>query len=105
MVVFWPTFMVGWLLSWDWKQRNQPVPPGVTAQVRETDTEKFIFLLNFEAAPQTVCVDDPATVDALSGQPISGEIPLAGYDFRIIKTIDLSYNNFSCADLNDGRML
>ena len=62
-----------------------PLPSGVNAQVRRTDTEKFIFLLNFEPLPQAVRLDDLALLDALTGQAISGEITLAGYGFRILE--------------------
>ncbi|UCC54834.1 MAG: beta-galactosidase [Anaerolineaceae bacterium] len=62
-----------------------PLPRGVTAQVRTKDTEKFIFLLNFEPIPQTVKLDVPAAVDALSEQVITGAFTIAGYGFRILK--------------------
>ncbi len=64
---------------------TQPLPSGVTAQVRPTDTEKFIFLLNFKPTPQIVRIDEPAIVDAISGQTIAAEIALAGYGWRILK--------------------
>lgn len=64
---------------------TQPLPLGVTVQVRATATEKFIFLLNFESKPQSIRVDDPATVDALSGQAVNGEVLLDGYSLRILR--------------------
>jgi beta-galactosidase len=62
-----------------------PLPRGVTAQVRTKDTEKFIFLLNFEPIPQTIKLDVPAAVDALSEQVITDAFTIAGYGFRILK--------------------
>ncbi len=64
---------------------NQPLPRGVTAQVRFTDREKFIFLLNFEPLSQTFKLDVPEAVDAVSGQAVGGEIRLAGYGFLVLR--------------------
>ena len=67
------------------KTLTHPLPHGITAQVRATDLEKFIFILNFEPIPQTVKLNITATVDALSGQAVDDNITLAGYGFRILK--------------------
>ena len=61
-----------------------PLPRGLTAQVRVSETEKAIFLLNFESRPQTVTIDVPSTVDARTGRPVSGEITLTGYGVLVL---------------------
>ncbi len=69
------------------KAVTQPLPWGVTAQVRKTAAEKFIFLLNFNPAPQIVKLNSPLTIDVLSGEPMNGETTLDGYGFRILKQV------------------
>lgn len=64
---------------------SDPLPRGVTVQIRKTETEKFIFMQNFEALAQTVNLDIPAAVDALSGQEAAGEIRLDGYGYRVLR--------------------
>jgi beta-galactosidase len=75
------------------KSVSTPLPFGVNAQIRRTDVEKFIFLLNFEPLPQMIRLDGPVTVDALSGKAISGEITLPAYGFCILKQANGSYSN------------
>jgi beta-galactosidase len=64
---------------------SNPLPKGVTAQKRVTDSEECIFLLNFEPLPQTVGLGDMLALDALSGEEISVEVVLAGYGIRILR--------------------
>jgi beta-galactosidase len=64
-----------------------PLPGGVSAQVRLTDTAKFTFLLNFEPTAQTIKWDVSGAIDVLSGQPADREITLKGYGFRILEQV------------------
>jgi beta-galactosidase len=61
------------------------LPTGVTTQVRKTEEEKFIFLLNFEPWSQTIRIDEPGMIDTLTGLTVKGEIRLSGYDHRILR--------------------
>jgi beta-galactosidase len=67
------------------KRVSTPLPYGVNAQVRETEGEKFTFLLNFEPSSQTISIGELSTVDALTGVAVNGEITLAGYGYRILQ--------------------
>ncbi len=64
---------------------TQSLPQGVSAQVRQTDTARYIFLLNFEPTAQTIKWDGSGTLDALSSQAVDNEMTLAGYGYRILK--------------------
>jgi len=81
------TDFYGWLVeTLELKKAiRQALPSGVTAQVRQTEGKKFIFLLNFDPAPQIISLDETTTFDALSGQLFRGEVTLDGYGFRILK--------------------
>ncbi|MFN2210534.1 MAG: beta-galactosidase [Candidatus Promineifilaceae bacterium] len=67
------------------KALSAPLPPGITAQVRSTEEQGFIFLQNFEPYSQTIELDDPDTTDVLAGTVIPGEITLAGYGYRVLQ--------------------
>jgi beta-galactosidase len=67
------------------KALGMPLPFGVNVQARSIEDEKYIFLLNFESSIQTIRVDEPSTVDALTGLAVKGEITLPGYGYRILQ--------------------
>jgi beta-galactosidase len=62
-----------------------PLPLGVTAQVRRTESESYVFLLNFAPVEQTVHLKGETAVDFLSGQLLGCEIALAPYGFHILR--------------------
>lgn len=62
-----------------------PLPAGVTAQAREGGGQRTLFVMNFNAEPQTVQAPIKA-VDALTGQPIESPLQLDPYDIRVLMT-------------------
>ncbi|MBE2224626.1 MAG: beta-galactosidase trimerization domain-containing protein, partial [Anaerolineae bacterium] len=65
---------------------SQPLPIGVTAQVRTTEKEVFIFLLNFNDVDTMIRLDETTYHDALSGQTVDPDITLPAYGFRVFVT-------------------
>jgi beta-galactosidase len=63
----------------------QPLPLGVTAQVRATEDENFIFLLNFNASEKVIHLDKTTYRDALSGINVCNEITIPAYSLRILR--------------------
>lgn len=61
------------------------MPRGVTAQARQTETEAFVFLFNFEPVQQTVRYSGKAAVDYFSGKTTGFEITLPPYGYRILQ--------------------
>lgn len=62
-----------------------PLPEGVTAQVRSDGEREFVFLLNFKRDPASVHVGAGPLTDVLSGETVSGAVPLGGYGARILR--------------------
>ena len=64
---------------------SRQLPSGVTVQARESEGGINVFLLNFESFPQSVYLGGMDYKDVLSGEPVSGEIELGGYGFRVLQ--------------------
>jgi beta-galactosidase len=62
-----------------------PLPTGVTAQVRQTEHERFVFLLNFSTSTQDVMLDEAPCFDALTGEPVQDKITLPAYGLCILR--------------------
>ena len=60
------------------------LPPGVTAQLRTDGASDYVFLMNFNAAPARVALDQPYT-DLLHGGGVSGEVELEKYGVRVLE--------------------
>ena len=68
---------------------SSPLPNGVNAQVRQTENEKFIFLMNFNASSQTIQLDTDDHIDVFTGDPVVDEINLPPYGLHILRsTVD-----------------
>ncbi len=65
---------------------QNPLPTGVTAQVRESDQQRFVFLMNFTEESKQVELGDTSFVDALSQSQIRHSMTLSPYDIRILST-------------------
>jgi len=59
------------------------LPKGVTAQVRETDSQRFVFLMNFTNELQKVDLGDAQFADQLTGLPVADVVTLYPYDISI----------------------
>lgn len=68
----------------------QPLPFGVSAQVRTSEKERFTFLMNFNARPQKIQLAPSVYNDVLSGQTVVDEITLPAYGLRILKQENIS---------------
>ena len=64
---------------------STPLPIGVTAQVRSTEHERFIFLLNFNPSSVDLRLDETACIDVMSGLPVKDEITIPAYGLVILK--------------------
>jgi beta-galactosidase len=63
------------------------LPSGVSAQRRSGNGQEFIFVMNFNAHPETVKLPtNTAYKDALNGQEINGSLNLKAYDAVVITT-------------------
>ncbi len=60
------------------------LPEGVTAQLRTNGTDRFVFLINFSESLQTVQVSGNPE-EMLSGEAVSGELILEGYDVKVLR--------------------
>ncbi len=60
------------------------LPRGVSAQVRETETQRFVFLMNFTNQHQRVEPGEAQYVDALTGLHLQRTLDLVPYDMRIL---------------------
>jgi beta-galactosidase len=58
-------------------------PTGVSIQMRESDTMRCWFVMNFTAEEQTVRVNE-AVIDALSKTPIHDSLLLTPYDIAVV---------------------
>ena len=61
------------------------LPEGVTAQLREGDGEKYIFVMNFNPAPVSVALNGGAYQSMTSGETVSGKLDLPEYGVEILK--------------------
>ncbi len=67
------------------------LPRGVTAQVRETDNQRYVFLMNFTDKEQQVELGEKHFEDVLTGLPIGQSVTMSPYDVRIISnSVDTS---------------
>jgi len=60
------------------------LPPGVTAQLRTDGETRFVFLMNFSNAEQTVELDAEYT-DVLTGDAVAGAATLARYGVMVLR--------------------
>jgi beta-galactosidase len=62
-----------------------PLPEGVTAQVRRHELSQYLFLMNFQATPQTIDLGQANYQDMLSDQGLTGSLTIPGYGLRILR--------------------
>ncbi|MFZ0547150.1 MAG: beta-galactosidase [Candidatus Promineifilaceae bacterium] len=62
-----------------------PLPLGVTAQRRCDEQNDYLFLMNFNATPQTVNLGRLTYQDVLSNDYLTGSISLEGYGLHIFR--------------------
>ncbi len=60
------------------------LPHGVTAQLREDTDTQYVFLMNFNAHPETVSVGS-GYLDMLTGKKVSETIELEKYGVRVLR--------------------
>jgi len=60
------------------------LPPGVTAQLRTDGTNRFVFLMNFSDAEQSVELDAEYT-DVLTGNDVAATVSLARYGVMVLR--------------------
>jgi beta-galactosidase len=60
------------------------LPTGVTAQVRQNEHGRFLFLLNFTAESHQIDLGDAPAKDMLSSQTVSGKYPLAPHGHAVL---------------------
>lgn len=61
-----------------------PLPVGVTAQMRQNGRQQYLFLMNFQATPQTVNLGQSRYHDIFSASPVSNKLALEGYGVRVL---------------------
>ena len=61
------------------------LPTGVTAQIRENEKEKFIFLMNFNEESKVVDLGDKEYINMLTEAKVSNKVDLEKYDILILK--------------------
>ena len=61
------------------------LPEGVSAQVRSDGENRFVFVMNFNAAPASVTLDSGVYESLISGEKIQGVLSLAGYGVDVLK--------------------
>ena len=61
------------------------LPTGVTAQVRENENGRFIFIMNFNEVENKVDLGNKEYVDMLTEEKVSGEVELKKYGILILK--------------------
>ncbi|MCA0453232.1 MAG: beta-galactosidase [Chloroflexi bacterium] len=61
------------------------LPSGVTAQVRENDKQRFVFLMNFTNEKKHVELGEDSFTDAETGSAVGQSIMLEGYGIRILE--------------------
>ena len=62
-----------------------PLPDGVTVQKRVRGREQFLFLMNFNTAPQQVNLGSALYQDAYSGEKVCATVILDGYGLRVLR--------------------
>ncbi|MNC62286.1 Beta-galactosidase BgaP [compost metagenome] len=61
------------------------LPEGVTVQARSSETEEYLFVMNFNAAVREVRLDQQSYRDVESGQTLrGGSLELPAYGVRIL---------------------
>jgi beta-galactosidase len=65
-------------------QVESGLPVGVTAQLRSDDTRDFVFLMNFNASPQTVDLGERECTDLLTGNSVTGNVGLDAYGIMVL---------------------
>lgn len=60
-------------------------PTGVTAQIRENEKEKFIFLMNFNEESKIVDLGDKEYINMLTKDKVSSKVELGKYGIFILK--------------------
>ena len=61
------------------------LPTGVTAQIRENEKEKFIFLMNFNEESKVVDLENKEYINMLTKDKVSGKVELDKYGVIILK--------------------
>lgn len=61
------------------------LPQGVSAQLREGDGKRYIFVMNFNPEPVSVALDGQSYQGLLSGQPVSGRLDLPGFGVEVLE--------------------
>lgn len=65
---------------------STPLPHGVTVQKRVCGREQFLFLMNFNPAPQSIHLEPGQFQDAFSGVELCGDFTLEGFGLRVLHT-------------------
>jgi len=60
------------------------LPEGVTVQLRTDGRHDFVFILNFSGQETKVDLDHHDYRDGVTGEPVSGNVPLDRYGYRIL---------------------
>ena len=60
------------------------LPHGVSAQLRTDGEKKFVFLMNFNAAPTTVDFGKQTWTDLLTDEQVSGRVELDTYQVMVL---------------------
>lgn len=60
------------------------LPRGVSAQMRTDGTRKWVFLMNFNAAPTTIDLGAPEWTDLLTGKQVGGTVRLDVYQVMVL---------------------
>jgi len=63
-----------------------PLPPGVTAHIRESGSERFLFLLNFARRESAVSLPPGGWSDVDTGEPAEPDIRLGAFGARILRS-------------------
>lgn len=61
------------------------LPEGVTAQVRENEENRFVFVMNFNANPVEVDLQGEEYQGMVSGEPVKGKLGLKPYGVEILR--------------------
>jgi beta-galactosidase len=61
------------------------LPAGVTAQLRENEQHRFIFVMNFNPSPVRVALGEGAYTALLAGAPISGALDLPAFGVEVLQ--------------------
>jgi len=63
------------------KATSQKLPEGVSAVLRQNESQKFLFLLNFSEKEVTIPLDEGACFDLVTQQPVLGTctLPVSGF--------------------------